>query len=57
VALALSGMQEHVVGIRRAGTVVAINKNAKAPIFKSADLGIVADYATLLPYLEDALRF
>jgi electron transfer flavoprotein alpha subunit len=56
VALALSGTQEHVVGIRRAGTVVAINKNAKAPIFKSADLGIVADYATLLPYLEDALR-
>src|SRR6185369_13647245 len=41
VALALSGMQEHVVGIRRAGIVVAINKNAKAPIFKAADLGIV----------------
>jgi electron transfer flavoprotein alpha subunit len=44
------------VGVRRAGMVVAINKNPKAPIFKSADLGIVADYTTLMPYLEAALR-
>jgi electron transfer flavoprotein alpha subunit len=56
VALALSGTQEHVVGVRRAGLVVAINKNPKAPIFKSADLGVVADYATMMPYLEAALR-
>jgi electron transfer flavoprotein alpha subunit len=56
LALAISGTQEHVVGVRRAGLVVAINKNPKAPIFKSADLGIVADYATLMPHLEAALR-
>jgi electron transfer flavoprotein alpha subunit len=56
VALAVSGAQEHMVGLRRAGLIVAINKNAKAPIFKSADLGLVADYATLLPHLEAALR-
>ena len=44
-----------VVGLRRAGVVVAINKNPKAPIFKAADLGIVSDYAPLLPLLEGAL--
>jgi len=33
-----------------------VNKNPKAPIFKGADLGVVAEYATLLPYLEAALR-
>src|SRR5216110_3412103 len=56
VAIALSGAPEHVVGLRRAGVIVAINKNPKAPIFKAADLGIVSDYAPLLPLLEAALR-
>jgi electron transfer flavoprotein alpha subunit len=56
VALAVSGVQEHMVGVRRAGVIVAINKNPKAPIFKQADLGVVADYTTLLPHLETALR-
>jgi len=56
VAIALSGAPEHVVGLRRAGVIVAVNKNAKAPIFKAADLGIVSDYAPLLPLLEGALR-
>src|SRR5438445_248827 len=56
VAIALSGAPEHVVGLRRAGVIVAINKNPKAPIFKAADLGIVSDYAPLLPLLEGALR-
>ena len=37
---------EHLVGLRRAGTIVAINKSPKAPILKAADLGIVADYTT-----------
>ena len=55
VAIALSGAPEHVVGLRRAGVIVAINKNPKAPILKAADLGIVADYAPLLPLLEGAL--
>src|SRR5438132_515857 len=56
VAIALSGAPEHMVGLRRAGVIVAINKNPKAPIFKAADLGIVSDYAPLLPLLEGALR-
>ncbi|HLK12765.1 MAG TPA: FAD-binding protein [Candidatus Binatia bacterium] len=56
VALGVSGAIEHVVGLRRAGTIVAVDKNPKAPIFKSADLGLVADLAAFLPYLEAALR-
>ena len=55
VALAVSGAMEHLVGIRRAGVVVAVNKNAKAPILKAADLGVVADYASLLPHLASVL--
>jgi electron transfer flavoprotein alpha subunit len=56
VALAASGAMEHLVGLRRAGTIVAINKSPKAPILKAADVGIVADVNDLLPHLESALR-
>jgi electron transfer flavoprotein alpha subunit len=56
VAVALRGAPEHVVGIRRAGFVVAINNNPKAPIFRHADRGIVADYAEAVPLLVAALR-
>jgi electron transfer flavoprotein alpha subunit len=55
LALAVGGAPEHLVGLRRAGIIVAVNKNAKAPILKAADLGIVADYAAILPHLEGAL--
>jgi electron transfer flavoprotein alpha subunit len=57
LALAVGGAMEHLVGVRRAGVVVAVNKNAKAPILKAADLGVVADYAALLPHLATALAF
>ena len=56
VALGVSGAMEHMVGVRRAGTIVAVNKNAKAPIFKTADLGLLADWAAILPLLVAALR-
>jgi electron transfer flavoprotein alpha subunit len=56
VALAASGAMEHLVGLRRAGTIVAINKSPKAPILRGADLGIVADVHDMLPHLEAALR-
>jgi electron transfer flavoprotein alpha subunit len=56
VALAASGAAEHMVGLRRAGTIVAINKSPKAPILKAADIGIVADVNDILPHLESALR-
>ena len=56
VALGVSGAMEHLVGLRCAGIIVAVNKNPKAPIFKAADLGVVADWAAMLPHLEAVLR-
>ena len=55
-AIGIRGAFEHTVGVRKAGTVVAINTKAKAPIFKSADLGILGDYAEVVPLLTAALR-
>jgi electron transfer flavoprotein alpha subunit len=49
VAIGIRGAFEHMVGVRRAGTIVAINKNPKAPIFSQADLGIVADWEAAVP--------
>ncbi len=43
IALGLSGRDNHVVGIRYAKKVIAVNSSAEAPIFKYADIGIVAD--------------
>ena len=55
-AIGIRGAFEHMVGLRKAGTIVAINIKAKAPIFKTADLGIVGDYAEIVPLLTEALR-
>ena len=55
-AIGIRGAFEHMVGLRKAGTIVAINIKAKAPIFKTADLGIVGDYAEVVPLLTEALR-
>src|SRR5215470_1529902 len=54
-AIGIRGAFEHTVGIRRAGLVVAINKNQKALIFQNADFGIVGDYAEVVPLLTAAL--
>ena len=51
LAIGIRGAFEHMVGVRLAGVIVAINKNAKAPIFKGADYGIVGDYAEVVPAL------
>lgn len=55
-AIGIRGAFEHTVGIRRAGIIVAINKNAKALIFQNADFGIVGDYAEVVPLLTAALQ-
>lgn len=48
IALGVSGAVHHIVGMQRAGTVIAVNKDKDAPIFDYADYGIVADVDTLL---------
>jgi electron transfer flavoprotein alpha subunit len=52
IALGIRGAFEHMVGVRRAGLIVAVNKNAKAPVFKNADYGIVGDYAEVVAALH-----
>ncbi len=55
IAVVLRGPFNHTVGVQKAGTVVAINNSARAPIFKAADFGIVGDYREVVPVLTRAL--
>lgn len=55
VACGISGQMQHMVGIARANTIVAINKDKNAPIFKQCDIGIVGDIKHVIPALTSAL--
>jgi electron transfer flavoprotein alpha subunit len=55
LALGVSGAAHFVSGMNRSGVVVAVNTDAEAPIFETADYGIVGDVSEVAPALEEAL--
>ena len=56
IAVGISGATQHMVGMKEAKRIVAINKDKDAPIFSIADLGIVGDALAILPKITEQIR-
>jgi electron transfer flavoprotein alpha subunit len=56
IAVALSGKFNHMVGVRSAGTILAINEQRDMPVFAAADVGILGDWQEVVPALVAELR-
>lgn len=56
LAIGIRGAFNHTVGLQRAGVIIAVNRNRRATIFRSADFGIIGDWEEFLPPLIEELR-
>jgi electron transfer flavoprotein alpha subunit len=56
IALGISGATQHMVGMKGSKNIIAVNKDAEAPIFSISDLGVVGDVHKVVPKLIEALQ-